>query len=421
MRTLLKWLVIVAVLAAVGGMGYGGLHAYWKARNAPDYRKAKVVRGEIIAVINATGTVNPVLSVRVGSFASGPVTQLLVDFNSNVRKGQLLAKIDPQLYESVTDREAASLEMAKADQCRIEELLKQAVAEEDRAIRLLKNSKDAISDSDMDKLHYTRTTLDAQLVQAKATIKQCQANLANAQANLGYCEIRSPVDGVIIDRKIDEGQTLAAQFQTPDLFVVAPDLKKEIHVYASVDEADIGLIRKAQGDGQPVFFTVDAYPDDLFEGKIYQIRMNSTTKENVVTYQVVVTTTNPDLKLLPGMTTKLSFQVDRREDATRIPNTALRFYPKKVELVRPEDRKLIEGSEEQEAEAESGDKSIDRRSAVQRSLAHRESSHRHVWVVEGEFLRAIPVVTGINDSEFTEMLSGDLQPDQELVTGTKTP
>ena len=151
---------------------------------------------------------------------------------------------------------------------------------------------------------------------------------STSEANLDYTEIRSPVDGIVIDRKIDPGQTVAATFQTPELFIVAPDMRKEMHVFASVDEADIGLIRDAQESGQPVRFTVDAYPDDLFEGKIFQIRKSSTTTQNVVTYPVVVSAPNPDLKLLPGMTASISFQVAR--DATnvlRIPNAALRFYP----------------------------------------------------------------------------------------------
>src|SRR5262249_35270251 len=153
-------------------------------------------------------------------------------------------------------------------------------------------------------------------------------------------EIRAPVDGVVIDRKIDPGQTLAAQFQTPELFIIAPDMKKEMYVMASVDEADIGLIRRAQESNQPVHFTVDAYPDDLFEGKIGQVRMNSTTTQNVVTYPVVVTAPNPDMKLMPGLTANISFQISEKKDTIRIPNAALRFYPK-PEQVRPEDRLLL--------------------------------------------------------------------------------
>src|SRR4029079_17956091 len=174
---------------------------------------------------------------------------------------------------------------------------------------------------------------------ALTTVDQAQANLDTSEANLSYTDIVSPVDGVVIDSTVAPGQTVAASFQTPELFSVAPDMRQEMRVFASVDEADIGLIRQAQQTGQPVRFTVDAYPDDLFEGKIFQIRKNSTTTQNVVTYPVVVSAANPDLKLLPGMTANLSFEVAAKTDTLRIPNAALRYFPQR-DLVRTEDRVL---------------------------------------------------------------------------------
>ena len=177
---------------------------------------------------------------------------------------------------------------------------------------------------------------------SQATVDQAKASLETSLANLNYAEIRSPVDGIVINRKIDPGQTVAAQFQTPELFIVAPDMRKEMHVHASVDEADIGLIKQAQKKKYPVTFTVDAYPDKLFSGTILEIRLNSTTEQNVVTYPVVVSTPNPNLDLLPGMTASLSFQVDQQEDVVKIPNAALRFYPV-AKQVRPEDVPILEG------------------------------------------------------------------------------
>src|SRR5262249_37056318 len=203
---------------------------------------------------------------------------------------------------------------------------------------------------------------------------------------LEYTEIRSPVDGIIINRKIDQGQTLAAQFQTPELFIVAPDMRTKMHILASVDEADIGAIREGQRRGLPVRFTVDAYADDLFEGTIFQIRMSSTTTQNVVTYPVVVATPNPELKLLPGMTASLSFQIADTQDTLRIPNAALRFYPQR-EQVRPEDRKLLEGVERDSKE--DADSASIRRSAEEKAEARRHRNHRHVWVVDGDFLKAV--------------------------------
>jgi HlyD family secretion protein len=240
-------------------------------------------------------------------------------------------------------------------------------------------------------------------------VEQAQANLDNSNANLEYTHIRSPVNGIVIDRKIDPGQTLAAQFQTPELFIVAPDMRKEMHVFASVDEADIGLIRDAQDSGQPVRFTVDAYPDDLFEGRIYQIRKSSTTTQNVVTYPVVVS-----LKLLPGMTASISFQVAQKSDVLRIPNAALRFYPQR-EQVRPEDRKLLEGTA---PEPQSDDEQTEMNlSSQQKAELRRNRNRRHVWVQEGEFLKAIEVITGLSDNKDTELVSGNLVEGQKLITG----
>ena len=175
---------------------------------------------------------------------------------------------------------------------------------------------------------------------SQASVKEAQANLASSMANLDFTAIRSPVDGIVIERAVDTGQVVAASFQTPKLFVVAPDLDKQIHVHALVDEADIGLTLEAQRLGQPVSFTVDAYPDDLFEGKIIEVRMNSTATQNVVTYPVVISAPNPERKLLPGMTASISFQVDEHHDVLRIPNAALRYFPH-PQHVRPEESKAI--------------------------------------------------------------------------------
>jgi HlyD family secretion protein len=193
-------------------------------------------------------------------------------------------------------------------------------------------------------------------------------------------------------------------------------MRKEMRVVASVDEADIGLIERALRTGQPVRFTVDSCPDDLFTGTIFQIRQNATTNQNVVTYPVVVSAPNPDLKLKPTMTASLSFQVGEAKDVLRVPNAALRFYPQR-EQVRPEDRPLLEVAAS--AEPTDDDRSDAGLSANDKSEARRRRNRRHVWVVDGEFLRAIPVVTGLNDSKHTELVSGDLKAGDKLVTGVQ--
>jgi HlyD family secretion protein len=429
MKLLLKTIIVLSILVGGGYVGYRYLLAFFHVGGPPNWREAPVTVGEVVAVVNATGTVQPVLRVQVGSFASGPILELgtdegkpgtTIDFNSKVKKGQLLARIDPQLYDANQKRDEAALATRKAEVKRSKAQLRQAENDEKRAKDLYAENKEYISETEMDQFKYNRLSLEAQLEVAEAAVKQAEANLEQSKTNVGYTKITSPVDGIVIDRKIDPGQTLVAQFQTPELFVVAPDLEKKVRVFASVDEADIGMIREAQRRKQRVQFTVDAYPDDLFEGEIFQIRMNPTSVQNVVTYPVVVETSNPELKLLPGMTANLSFQIDRRDNVLRIPNAALRFYPK-LEHVRPEDRHLLEGVQESlnpEAEmAQEAEKS----SAQQRADAKRKRHRRHVWVRQDDhLLRAVEVVTGLADNKFTELVSGPLEKGQMLVTFLST-
>jgi len=415
MRRLLKILIAVAVVIGVGAALYRPAVHYLHERNRPKFRFAEVRRGKIMLTVNATGTVKPVMSVEVGSFVSGPVVELLGDFNQRVKKGQLLARVDPRLFEAAVKRDKAILATRIAEVKRVQALLKQAINDEKRALALRAENEDYISDAEMDRYRYNRESLEAQLEVAKAAVEQARANLENSMANLHYTEITAPVDGVIIDRKIEPGQTLAAAFQTPQLFVIAPDLEKEIYVFAAVDEADIGLIRKAQETEQPVWFTVDAYPDELFKGKIKEIRMSPQTIQNVVTYPVVVSAPNPELKLLPGMTANITFQIEEKADVIKIPNAALRFYPK-PEYVRPEDRKILEGVEPSDEQEEQEPVMT----ALERAEAGRNRDKRHVWVLDGELLRAVEVVTGISDTKFTELVEGQIKEGDKLVTGVIT-
>jgi HlyD family secretion protein len=419
MRFPLKSAVLLATVAAAAA-AYSPAQKYWKEHHRIQYEEEAASRGRIVFEVNSTGTVQPVLSVHVGAFVSGPIKELHVEFNQLVRKGELLARIDPLLYEANVQRDEAALVTHRADVERVRALLQQAANDLRRAETLRAQNKDFVSDTEMDQYRFNRLSLDAQLKVAEATVKQAVASLENSRVNLGYTEIRSPVDGVVIDRKIDPGQTLAAQFQTPELFIIAPDIKKEMYVMGSVDEADIGLIRQAQEARRPVHFTVDAYPDDLFDGKIAQIRMNSTTTQNVVTYPVVVSTANPEMKLLPGMTASISFQISERSNVLRVPNAALRFFPK-PEQVRPEDRPLLEGQDPETSKTSDDSTTAPAPSAADKVAANRRRNHRHVWVLDEELLRAVAVVTGISDSSFTEIVSGDLQPGNRVVKGIKKP
>lgn len=414
MRFFLKLLIVLAVVVGAGWAAYKPAMSYWKQRNRPTYRTDEVMRRTITSVVNTTGEVKPVLSVLVGSFVSGPIEELHADFNDHVEKDQLLAEIDPRIYEAAVQRDRATLITRQADVERVKAQLQQAINDEKRSIALRQENADFISKTEMDRFYFNRMSLEAQLKVAQATIAQAEANLENSEANLGYTKIRSPVDGIIIDRRIDPGQTLAAQFQAPELFIIAPEMDKKMHIFASVDEADIGLIRTAQEKKNPVHFTVDAYPDDLFMGEIEQIRFSSTETQTVVTYPVIVAASNEDLKLLPGMTANLSFQIDEKEDVLCIPNAALRFYPN-ARRVREEDRSLLDGADEDDDTDDEPELS-----AREKAEADSKRRSRHVWVEDGEWLRAIEVTTGISDNRFTEITSDDLDVGAKLVTGIKT-
>ena len=377
----------------------------------------EVEQGDIISVVNSTGEIRPVKKVQIGSFVSGPIIEIHVDFNDRVKAGDKLAKIDPRLFDANVRREEATLKTREAEVERVQALLQQARNNEQRAKALHKENPEFISGTEMDQFVFNKRSLEAQLTVATASVDQAQASLENAQANLGYTNIVSPVDGIIIDKKIEDGQTLAASFTTPEMFVLAIDMDKHMHVFASVDEADMGMIMAAKDEGQPVEFTVDAWPGEVFAGEIEQIRVSSTVEQNVVTYPVVVRAPNPDMKLLPGMTAEISFRVDQRQDVVKVPNSALRFFPL-TEQVRESDRQLLDG-DDRTIKQEEDNANTRVLSAAEKAEAKRNQKRKHVWVVEGDLLKAVEVVTGLSDSKFTELVSGDLKPGQELVTGTK--
>jgi HlyD family secretion protein len=420
MKRLFFWLITLTVILGIGAAGYSRLHTP-RGVAGGKYRTMPACRGDVKLSVNSNGTVQPVLSVQVGSYASGPIQKVYVDFNDKVKKGQIMAEIDPQVYKAQCRQAKATLDHSMADLEQYKAKLHQLGRDFNRA-KTLHEIKDiagadrlvkGIADSDYDLAEANYEMAAANLEVAKATIEQHKAALDMAETNLGYTTICSPVDGIVLDRKVDAGQTVAAQFQTPVLFVVAPDLEKKIYVYASVDEADIGMIRDAQSRGQPVSFTVDAYPKDVFVGKIFQVRLNPTTVQNVVTYTVVVESANPQIKLIPGMTANLTFQIEVHASVLTIPNAALRFYPK-PEQVRESDRKILAnlsaGKPSNKGAASNADKSVP-------SDVH---TYRYIWIPDGDMLAAVKIETGISDKNCTEVLSGDLGEGQELVEGLQT-
>jgi HlyD family secretion protein len=410
------WLIVLLALLSGGGyLGYRPALQYWEARNQPKWRFLPVEKGDLKHLVNATGKVEPVQRVSIGAVVSGPVEELLVDFNSPVTKGQLLARIDPSLYQSAEQRDQAMLKTRQAEVLRAQALLSQAENEEKRAQELFAANRNFISETELDQLRFNRQARQAECTVAETAVAQALAQLQNSTTNLSYTEIRSPVDGIIVERKVDKGQTLAAQFQTPEMFVVAPEMQQRMHIYASVDEADIGYIRSAQASGQPVRFTVDAYPERIFDsGKIVQVRLSSKEEQSVITYPVIVETPNEDLSLLPGMTANLSFQIESRQAVLKLPNAALRFYPDR-KWVHPDDRRVLDGVDQQKNMGESNESRL--QSAEETYDANRRRMRRHVWVVDGKLLRAREVTLGISDSRFTEMLEGDMSEGEVLVIG----
>lgn len=418
LRFLIKSAVIFGILAGIGYAIYLPTASYLAERAKPRWRTTTIDHGTITRTVNATGTVKPTKSVQVGSFVSGPITDLFVEFNQEVKQNELLAKIDPQLFAANVARDEATLATRIAEVQRSEALLQQAINDEKRATALQAQNIDFIAQSEMDQVKFNRMSLEAQLAIAKASIDQARATLTNSRTNLEYCEIRSPEDGMIIDRKVEPGQTLAAQFTTPELFVVGVGMREKMHIFADVDESEIGLIRDAAESKQPVTFTVTAYPDDLFEGFIEEVRFSSAETQNVVTYPVVVGSPNPDLKLLPGMTADLSFQIQKKENTVRIPKAALRFYPPEKKYVHPDDHAILDGTDFAKPSDESAEEES-KTSNTERLKSGVSSKKRHVWKLDGELLRAVEVHVGLSDHRFTEMVSGDLDENTILVTGQK--
>jgi HlyD family secretion protein len=299
-----KWLVILLLLS---GGAAAGIWYYKRQQDTPsEYQTAQVTRGELTQVVTATGQLNPVVNVQVGSQISGIIRKLYVDYNSVVKSNQVIAEVDPSTYQISVMRAEADVANAKAN-------LALAKVQADRAEALFASK--LISGSDHD-------TAKAQFQQAEAALQSAEATLKNAKVQLSYCTIYAPVDGVVISRNVDVGQTVAASFNTPTVFVIANDLTK-MQIDALVSEADIGGVAVKQ----PVNFTVDAYPYRTFRGQVSQVRYGAITNQNVINYDCVIEVNNSDLKLLPGMTANVSIIVAERDNALKIPNAALRYRP----------------------------------------------------------------------------------------------
>ena len=360
---------IVLVLAALALLVVAGFSWLGKGKTPeePRYKTEAVERGSITQSVSANGTLNPVTMVNVGTQVSGTVKSINADFNQEVKAGQVLAVLDPALFQAAFGQSSANLANARAQ-------LKFAQAEEARFRSLV--GQEYASRQELDRAVASRE-------QAEAAVRLALAQVSRDQTNLNLSVIRSPVSGTVIDRQVDVGQTVAASFQTPTLFRIGKDLTR-MQIDTTVAEADIGMIKL----GQEVEFLVDAFPEESFKGRVEQIRLNAKTEQNVVTYNVVVSVANPELKMLPGMTANIKVNIQTRDDVLMVPAAALRFRPQ----AKPD-------------EAKDGGKA---------GKGKKEGGPAVYKLVEGEPVR-VAIKIGISDQKMTEILSGDLKPGDELV------
>lgn len=432
MKPRTKWVLIgSAVVAAALFLVLG-----WNRTAQAQHFTAKVERGDIHDVVEATGTINAVITVQVGSQVSGTISKLFVDFNSRVRKGDLVALIDPALFKGAVQQASADLENAKANLVAAKANLEkakaafvQAKADYDRTVGLTNDGIVSQQQLDLSKANYDSANAavggaQANVTQAEAQVTQKEAALAVAQTNLNYTVIRSPIDGTVVARNVDVGQTVAASLQAPTIFTIAQDLKK-MQVYAKTDESDVGNIKV----GKEVTFKVDAFPKETFHGVVSQVRMNATTVQNVVTYDTIIDFANPDLKLFPGMTAYVTIPVATVQNALKLPNTALRYKPPMApeEILAMYKQYGIENNERKKASEDpaAGDGGSKGGGGVQNQPRTPRSDSAIVWKLHPDnTMEPVKVSLGITDHSYTEVAAvakGELKEGDQLIIRSVVP
>ncbi len=410
MKTVRRIAWILAALVLVVVVGWAIKQYFFSGQSAAvQYDTAKVQRGDVVARVTATGTLSALVTVQVGSQVSGRVKDIYVDFNSQVTKGQKLAKIDPQSFQAAIAQAHANYTAATGNLARAQASLVNAKLQYERNQQLAAKNLIAQADLDTSKASYLMAEADVQ--SSKGSLEQAAAAVNNAQINLGYTDIVSPVDGVVISRAVDVGQTVAASLQAPVLFTIAEDLRK-MQVDTSVAEADVGRLEP----GMNATFTVDAFPNMTFKGTVRQIRNSPVTVQNVVTYDAVIDVDNPDLKLRPGMTATVTFVCAERKNVLKIPNAALRYRPP-TDLTASAGP-AASGSGRARAHGGSPDGGTPRAAGSSAPDAESEVERRVVWVLRGTTPERVPVKIGLTDGTTTELVEGNLQEGDALVTGT---
>jgi len=404
-KNLIRWRIrwLLALALVVGGASC----LWWYSRpEASKFVTAVVARGDVVRSVITTGAVNPVVTVQVGTYVSGVIQALKCDYNTPVKAGQLCAKIDPRPYQVVVDQAVANLASGRAQTRKDEAAVVFSKIVYARDLKLVGHGGVSQETVDTDK-----SNLDQNIAQVgvdEATNQQHQAALEAAQVNLDYTNIISPVDGVVVSRSIDVGQTVAASFQTPTLFLIAKDLTK-MQVDTNVSESDVGATK----DGQKASFTVESYPNKIFWGQVRQRRQAPITVQNVVTYDVVVSVDNPDFQLLPGMTANTRIITDERKDVLRVPLQALRFSPRGLGHA--------EASEETTQPERPTEGTNDHRQAGEGTHQHKRAAETRVWVLRSGQPEPVPVTAGLSDSTFVEITSGDLKAGDNVVVNEIRP
>lgn len=388
------------------GLAIGGYVFFNGERKAPiRYRTSGVERGPVVSIVSATGAINPVVSVQVGTQVSGMIKSLHADFNSRVKAGDTVAIIDPEPFKARREQAASNLEMARSNVARAKTDLAQRKRELDRVQSLV--AQQFVSQNDVDLALTNYQSAGAQVRVTEAQVRQAEAALNSAELDLKYTVIRSPVDGIVVARNVEVGQTVAASFATPNLFLIALDLTK-MQVDTNVSEADIG----GMTEGKEASFTVDAYPGMPFAGVIRQVRLAPINVQNVVTYNVVVAVDNQDLRLKPGMTANVSIVVAQKDQVLKVPNAALRFTPPQG------DRAEGHSSDRNGAKAE-GRPAPGRPAAVS---ADSGGQTKRVWRLgASDGLEPVSIQTGISDGVSTEMVAGPLGEGDLVVVGVDPP
>ena len=432
MKTKSRWLILAGVLAVAGLFASFGLNH----NNAPQHFTAKVEKGEIHDVVEATGMINAVITVQVGSQVSGTISKLYVDFNSRVHKGDIVALIDPALFKGALLQATADLENAKANLVaaranldKAKAALVQTKADYDRTAGLFKDGILSQQQLDLAKANYDSANATvggaaANVTQAEAQVSQKEAAVTVAQTNLNYTVIRSPIDGTVVARNVDVGQTVAASLQAPTIFTIAQDLTKML-VYAKTDESDVGNIKV----GKPVTFKVDAFPKETFHGVVSQVRMNATTVQNVVTYDTIVEFANPELKLFPGMTAYVTIPVATVQNVLKLPNTALRYKPpmSPEEILALYRQYGIEPGERKTAsdEAAAAERGGPPGGAAQNPPRAPRSDSAVVWKLRADNgMEPVKISLGITDHSYTEVagfVKGELKEGDELIIRSVAP